>query len=104
MRGHKNQSVSFSDPLTLTLSRGGEGTFTTPSSGRRGHNLFEYLVLLGLNRNQRGGSDVRRYACVAGQQGGGGKLKHATGWAVLAHRVTTEGAYPASIMPLKFQL
>jgi len=44
MRGHKNQSVSFSDPLTLTLSRGergllqhppaGEGTFTTPSRGR----------------------------------------------------------------------
>jgi len=44
MRGHKNQSVSFSDSLTLTLSRRergllqhppeGEGTFTTPSGGR----------------------------------------------------------------------
>jgi hypothetical protein len=34
MRGYKNQSVSFSDPLTLTLSRGGEGTFATPSGGR----------------------------------------------------------------------
>jgi hypothetical protein len=35
MRVHKNQSVSFSDPLSLTLSltlsRWGEGTFATPS-------------------------------------------------------------------------
>jgi len=34
MRVYKNQSVSHSDPLSLTLSRWGEGTFTTPS-GRR---------------------------------------------------------------------
>jgi hypothetical protein len=34
MREYKNQSVSFSDPLTLTLSRVGEGTYTTPSGGR----------------------------------------------------------------------
>jgi len=34
MRAYKNQSVSFSDPLTLTLSREGEGTFPTPSGGR----------------------------------------------------------------------
>jgi len=44
MRGCKNQSVSFSDPLSLTLSRGergllrhppeGKGTFATPSGGK----------------------------------------------------------------------
>ncbi len=34
VRGYKNQSISFSDPLTLTLSRGER--ITTPSRGERG--------------------------------------------------------------------
>jgi len=33
MRGYKNQSVSFSDPLTLTLSRGERGLLQHPPEG-----------------------------------------------------------------------
>ena len=51
MRGYKNQSISFSDPLSLTLSRGERGLLQHPPEGEgvNGTAVKEHLKYLLLN-------------------------------------------------------